>query len=114
MEIVRCSFFYQYLNPNGFGFAKDKKFHYICQRLVGKKNEWKEQVYCRSNQSRSFGFQTVEAGASAEQGNDRPKRKLHTTFAYWNKKEWRSENLDKRSSLFCSFLGWIQKWKSNN
>jgi len=33
-----------------------------------KKNEWEKQVYYRSSQSKSFGFHTTEAGASAERG----------------------------------------------
>jgi len=33
--MTRCSFFYQYLNPNGFGFAKDKNIYYICRDYPG-------------------------------------------------------------------------------
>jgi len=32
--MAKRSIFYQYLNPNGFNFAKDRNFHYICQQLA--------------------------------------------------------------------------------
>jgi len=52
-------------------FAEDKNFRYICQRLARKKTNEKKQVYYWLSQSRSFGFHTTEAGASAE-------REIHT------------------------------------
>ena len=63
MEIAKRLFFYQYLNPNGFGSVKDKKFHYICQRLVRKKMngktglllvEPKLELWFSHNGSRNF------------------------------------------------------------
>ena len=52
-----------------FSLIKNKRFLLHLQRLVRKKNEWKEQVYYRSSQSRSFGVQSVEVGDSTERGD---------------------------------------------